>query len=144
MARFGSVVTAMITPFHSDGALDVDGAVVLARHLVSGGSDGLLVAGTVAVTEFPRVTMAVEVAVMSQKLCPRSCAKLNETPLPRATVRPVVMRMALAVFSAAPVTTVNVFVPAFQLPNVMSVARSTTGEPSALFCAAAAVALVIA
>jgi 4-hydroxy-tetrahydrodipicolinate synthase len=46
MARFGSVVTAMITPFHSDGALDVDGAVVLARHLVSVGSDGLLVAGT--------------------------------------------------------------------------------------------------
>jgi 4-hydroxy-tetrahydrodipicolinate synthase len=46
MARFGSVVTAMVTPFHSDGALDIDGAVVLADHLVSTGSDGLLVAGT--------------------------------------------------------------------------------------------------
>ncbi|HEX3840608.1 MAG TPA: 4-hydroxy-tetrahydrodipicolinate synthase [Acidimicrobiales bacterium] len=46
MARFGSVVTAMVTPFHSDGALDIDGAVVLADHLVQAGSDGLVVAGT--------------------------------------------------------------------------------------------------
>lgn len=46
MARFGSVVTAMVTPFHSDGALDLDGAVVLADHLVNAGSDGLVLAGT--------------------------------------------------------------------------------------------------
>jgi 4-hydroxy-tetrahydrodipicolinate synthase len=46
MGRFGSVVTAMVTPFHGDGALDLDGAVALADHLVSAGSDGLLVAGT--------------------------------------------------------------------------------------------------
>ncbi len=44
--RFGSVVTAMATPFGPDGRLDVDGAVTLARHLVGNGSDGLVVTGT--------------------------------------------------------------------------------------------------
>lgn len=45
-ARFGRVVTAMVTPFDQEGKLDVDGAVELARHLVANGSDGLVVAGT--------------------------------------------------------------------------------------------------
>jgi 4-hydroxy-tetrahydrodipicolinate synthase len=45
-ARFGSVVTAMVTPFDEDGALDVDGAVSLARWLAAHGSDGLVLAGT--------------------------------------------------------------------------------------------------
>ena len=44
--RFGAMVTAMVTPFHDDGALDVDGAVRLARWLADNGSDGLVVAGT--------------------------------------------------------------------------------------------------
>ncbi|MGH9185304.1 MAG: 4-hydroxy-tetrahydrodipicolinate synthase [Acidimicrobiales bacterium] len=46
MARFGAVLTAMVTPFDDDGRLDVDGAVVLARWLVDHGNDGLVVAGT--------------------------------------------------------------------------------------------------
>ncbi|HTZ08494.1 MAG TPA: 4-hydroxy-tetrahydrodipicolinate synthase [Acidimicrobiales bacterium] len=44
--RFGAVITAMVTPFDDEGALDVDGAVTLARWLTSHGSDGLVVAGT--------------------------------------------------------------------------------------------------
>jgi 4-hydroxy-tetrahydrodipicolinate synthase len=44
--RFGSVLTAMITPFHSDGSLDIDGAVALAKWLVEHGNDGLVLAGT--------------------------------------------------------------------------------------------------
>ncbi|HVC66157.1 MAG TPA: 4-hydroxy-tetrahydrodipicolinate synthase [Acidimicrobiales bacterium] len=44
--RFGSVVTAMVTPFGPDGELDLDAAATLARHLVGNGSDGLVVAGT--------------------------------------------------------------------------------------------------
>lgn len=36
----------MVTPFDPAGALDPDGAVALARHLVANGSDGLVVAGT--------------------------------------------------------------------------------------------------
>ncbi len=46
MPRFGSVLTAMITPFGPDGELDLDGAVAVARHLADSGSDGLVVAGT--------------------------------------------------------------------------------------------------
>jgi 4-hydroxy-tetrahydrodipicolinate synthase len=45
-ARFGRVLTAMVTPFHDDGSLDLDGAVALARWLVDHGSDGLVLAGT--------------------------------------------------------------------------------------------------
>jgi 4-hydroxy-tetrahydrodipicolinate synthase len=36
----------MATPFDAEGALDIDGAVVLARWLVDHGNDGLVVAGT--------------------------------------------------------------------------------------------------
>lgn len=44
--RFGSVLTAMVTPFTDDGALDLDGAVALARWLVEHGTDGLVLAAT--------------------------------------------------------------------------------------------------
>ncbi|MFF4737011.1 4-hydroxy-tetrahydrodipicolinate synthase [Streptomyces sp. NPDC001262] len=43
---FGRVLTAMVTPFTSEGALDLDGAQRLARHLVDAGNDGLVVNGT--------------------------------------------------------------------------------------------------
>jgi 4-hydroxy-tetrahydrodipicolinate synthase len=43
---FGRVLTAMVTPFTADGALDVDGAQQLAAHLVDAGNDGLIVNGT--------------------------------------------------------------------------------------------------
>ena len=46
MARFGRVLTAMITPFDSSGALDLDEARRLARYLQDHGNDGLVVAGT--------------------------------------------------------------------------------------------------
>lgn len=45
-ARLGSVVTAMVTPFAPDGALDLDAAAALARYLVDTGSEGLVVAGS--------------------------------------------------------------------------------------------------
>lgn len=44
--RFGSVVTAMVTPFDDAGELDLDGAATLARWLADHGSDALVVAGT--------------------------------------------------------------------------------------------------
>ena len=43
---FGRIVTAMVTPFDSSGAVDFQLAARLARHLVEQGSDGLLVCGT--------------------------------------------------------------------------------------------------
>lgn len=56
MARFGRVLTAMVTPFDEDGALDLDGAAELATWLVEHGSDGLVVAGTTG--EAPTLTHA--------------------------------------------------------------------------------------
>jgi 4-hydroxy-tetrahydrodipicolinate synthase len=46
MARFGRVVTAMVTPFHPDGSLNLDGARTLAKWLQDNGNDGLVIAGT--------------------------------------------------------------------------------------------------
>jgi 4-hydroxy-tetrahydrodipicolinate synthase len=45
-ARFGTVVTAMITPMRAGGAVDFDEAKRLATWLCDRGSDGLVVAGT--------------------------------------------------------------------------------------------------
>lgn len=45
-AKFGRVITAMITPFTADGEVDYEGAVTLAKHLVEHGSEGILVGGT--------------------------------------------------------------------------------------------------
>lgn len=44
--RWGAVLSAMVTPFDADGALDLDVAQQLARWLVEHGNDGLVVAGT--------------------------------------------------------------------------------------------------
>jgi 4-hydroxy-tetrahydrodipicolinate synthase len=46
IARFGKVITAMVTPFGRDGSLDLEGAAELARWLVAHGSDGLVLTGT--------------------------------------------------------------------------------------------------
>ncbi|MEZ0364750.1 4-hydroxy-tetrahydrodipicolinate synthase [Mycobacterium sp. pUA109] len=42
----GTVVTAMATPFGSDGSVDTEAAVRLANHLVDAGCDGLVLSGT--------------------------------------------------------------------------------------------------
>ena len=54
MARFGRVLSAMITPFDRSGAVDLDEAQRLARHLQAEGNDGLVVAGTTG--ESPTLT----------------------------------------------------------------------------------------
>ena len=46
MARFGRVLTAMVTPFNDDGSLNLDVAQQLARYLQDHGNDGLVIAGT--------------------------------------------------------------------------------------------------
>jgi 4-hydroxy-tetrahydrodipicolinate synthase len=42
----GEVLTAIVTPFKADGAVDYDAFRALAEHLVDNGSDGLVVTGT--------------------------------------------------------------------------------------------------
>ncbi len=54
MARFGRVMTAMVTPFDDHGGLDLDAAAELARWLAGHGSEGLVVAGTTG--EAPTLT----------------------------------------------------------------------------------------
>ncbi len=54
-APFGRVLTAMVTPFTPDGALDVDAAQRVATYLVDAGNDGLVVSGTTG--ESPTTTV---------------------------------------------------------------------------------------
>lgn len=44
--RFGDLITAMVTPFDSEGNVDFDAAQKVAAWLVDHGSDGLVVAGS--------------------------------------------------------------------------------------------------
>jgi 4-hydroxy-tetrahydrodipicolinate synthase len=44
--RLGGILTAMVTPFDSDGGLDEDATARLIHHLLESGSDGLVLAGS--------------------------------------------------------------------------------------------------
>lgn len=44
--KFGSVITAMVTPFHDDGKVNYDKAQELAQFLLANDSDSLVVSGT--------------------------------------------------------------------------------------------------
>ena len=44
--QLGAILTAMVTPFDADGAVDESAARRLMRHLVEHGSDGVVIAGT--------------------------------------------------------------------------------------------------
>ncbi|MTJ08702.1 4-hydroxy-tetrahydrodipicolinate synthase [Anabaena sp. UHCC 0253] len=46
MGDFGTIVTAMITPFKADGSINYDVVAKLADHLVNNGTDALVVCGT--------------------------------------------------------------------------------------------------
>lgn len=52
--KLGSLLTAMVTPFKADGALDPGQAARLARHLIEIGNEGVVVAGTTG--ESPTLT----------------------------------------------------------------------------------------
>jgi 4-hydroxy-tetrahydrodipicolinate synthase len=54
VTRFGRIVTAMITPFNSEGQVDYTVAAQLADHLVTHGSGGLVLCGTTG--ESPTLT----------------------------------------------------------------------------------------
>src|SRR4051812_20070604 len=46
MSALAGLYTAMITPFQEDWRVDEEATIAIARHLVAGGSDGLVVCGT--------------------------------------------------------------------------------------------------
>jgi 4-hydroxy-tetrahydrodipicolinate synthase len=62
----GEVLTAMVTPFKSDGSVDLEAFRALARHLVDNGSDGLVVTGTTG--ESPTLTDDERFALYSAAL----------------------------------------------------------------------------
>jgi len=43
---FGAILTAMVTPFDASGKVDEDAGIKLLHHLMSNGSDGVVVCGT--------------------------------------------------------------------------------------------------
>jgi 4-hydroxy-tetrahydrodipicolinate synthase len=55
-APFGRVLTAMVTPFSSDGAVDLEAAQAVATHLADHGHDGVVLSGTTG--ESPTTTVA--------------------------------------------------------------------------------------
>lgn len=61
MAPFGHVLTAMITPFTSEGQVDYERVWRLAEFLVANGSDGLVVTGTTG--ESPTLSTEEKVAI---------------------------------------------------------------------------------
>lgn len=75
MPHFGRVLSALVTPFDASGAVDLDVAQRLARHLVAEGHDGLVVCGTTGesptlsddekIAMFAAVVEAVDVPVVA-------------------------------------------------------------------------------
>src|SRR3954471_7258955 len=45
-APFGRVLTAMVTAFHDDGSIDLEGTARVAEYLADHGHDGVVVSGT--------------------------------------------------------------------------------------------------
>lgn len=62
MPDYGSVITAMVTPFDGEGRVDAARAAELARRLVDAGSDGIVVAGTTG--ESPTLSPEERLAVL--------------------------------------------------------------------------------
>ena len=52
--NFGQVLTAMVTPFDQNGEIDFNATKTLVEHLITNGTDGLVVAGTTG--ESPTLT----------------------------------------------------------------------------------------
>lgn len=65
-APFGTVLTAMVTPFGSDGYVDLKAVACVAEHLVDSGCDGLVVSGTTG--ESPTTTDAEKIAILEAVL----------------------------------------------------------------------------
>ena len=70
--NFGNVVTAMITPFRDDHAVDLDGAQDLASCLVEHGTDAVVVAGSTG--ESPTLTHKEKARALPPRWARRSAA----------------------------------------------------------------------
>jgi len=83
-APFGRMITAMVTPFDKDGAIDWDGVARLAQHLVDNGHDGIAVNGTTGEAPTTKSSEKLEIirvvkSVVGPKIVVLSGAGDNET-----------------------------------------------------------------
>ncbi len=81
---FGRLITAMVTPFNRDGAIDWDGVAKLAQHLVDTGHDGIAVNGTTGEAPTTKSSEKLEIikvvkSVVGNKIVVLSGAGDNET-----------------------------------------------------------------
>ncbi|MFY7898359.1 MAG: 4-hydroxy-tetrahydrodipicolinate synthase [Candidatus Planktophila sp.] len=81
---FGRLITAMVTPFDKDGAIDWDGVAKLAQHLVDTGHDGIAVNGTTGEAPTTKSSEKLEIikvvkSVVGNKIVVLSGAGDNET-----------------------------------------------------------------
>jgi 4-hydroxy-tetrahydrodipicolinate synthase len=81
---FGRLITAMVTPFNKDGAIDWDGVATLAQHLVDTGHDGIAVNGTTGEAPTTKSSEKLEIikvvkSVVGEKVTVLSGAGDNET-----------------------------------------------------------------
>jgi 4-hydroxy-tetrahydrodipicolinate synthase len=81
---FGRLITAMVTPFDKDGAIDWDGVAKLAQHLVDTGHDGIAVNGTTGEAPTTKSSEKLEIikvvkSVVGDKIMVLSGAGDNET-----------------------------------------------------------------
>jgi 4-hydroxy-tetrahydrodipicolinate synthase len=81
---FGRLITAMVTPFNKDGAIDWDGVAKLAQHLVDTGHDGIAVNGTTGEAPTTKSSEKLEIikvvkSVVGDKIMVLSGAGDNET-----------------------------------------------------------------
>ena len=83
-APFGRMITAMVTPFDKDGAIDWNGVARLAQHLVDNGHDGIAVNGTTGEAPTTKSSEKLEIikvvkSVVGPKITVLSGAGDNET-----------------------------------------------------------------
>ena len=81
----GEVITAMVTPFRADGAVDFDRFRELAGFLVDNGSDGLVVCGTTG--ESPTLSDDGEARSLARPPSTRSAVARRSSQAPARTTR---------------------------------------------------------
>jgi len=104
MAEIGRLLTAMVTPFTEDGAVNYDAAQHLARGLCEDGSDGVVVGGTTGESPTLSDDEKIELVRVIRKAIPRatvvagSCVDVVKlgwgTALVTANLRPKLERYA--------------------------------------------------
>lgn len=79
MGDFGTILTAMITPFQADGSINYDVVTKLADHLVNNGTDTLVVCGTTG--ESPTLSWEEEYQLFVVVCCNRELLVMNHVLL---------------------------------------------------------------